>query len=84
MDEKFGKFVEVIQKLYVNIPQLDAIQVPRYAKYIRDILTRREHCPPLWLSCWQKNVVRPSSIYHQGRRKIPDVPLLIAQSETNT
>ena len=24
-DEQFGKFVEVIQKLYVNIPLLDAI-----------------------------------------------------------
>ena len=32
MDEQFGKFVEVIQKLYINIPLLDAIQVPAYAK----------------------------------------------------
>jgi hypothetical protein len=34
MDEQFGKFVEVIQKLYINIPLLDAIQVPTYANYI--------------------------------------------------
>jgi hypothetical protein len=34
MDEQFGKFVEVIQKLYINIPLLDAIQVPTYAKYL--------------------------------------------------
>jgi hypothetical protein len=40
-DEQFGKFMEVIQKLYVNIPLLDAIQVPTYAKYIRDILDKR-------------------------------------------
>jgi hypothetical protein len=33
--------MEVIQKLYVNIPLLDAIQVPTYAKYIRDILDKR-------------------------------------------
>ena len=33
-DEQFGKFVEVIRKLYVNIPLLDAMQVPTYAKYI--------------------------------------------------
>ena len=26
LDEKFGKFIEVIQKLYINIPLLDAIQ----------------------------------------------------------
>ena len=25
MDEQFGKFVEVIQKLYINIPLQDAI-----------------------------------------------------------
>jgi hypothetical protein len=34
MDEQFGKFVEVIQKLYINIPLLDAIQVPTYVKYL--------------------------------------------------
>ncbi|PUZ39417.1 hypothetical protein GQ55_9G306000 [Panicum hallii var. hallii] len=37
-DEQFSKFVEVIKKLYVNIPLLDAMQVPMYAKYLKDIL----------------------------------------------
>ena len=37
-DEQFGKFVEVIRKLYVNIPLLDAMQVPTYSKYSEDIL----------------------------------------------
>jgi hypothetical protein len=37
-DEKFNHFVEVIQKMYVHIPMLDAIQVPTYAKYLKDIL----------------------------------------------
>ena len=41
MDEQFDKFVEVIQKLYINIPLVDAIQVPTYAKYIRDILNNK-------------------------------------------
>jgi hypothetical protein len=40
-NEQFSKFMEVIQKLYVNIPLLDAIQVPTYAKYIRDILNKK-------------------------------------------
>jgi hypothetical protein len=31
-DEQFSKFIEVIQKLYINIPLLDAIQVTTYAK----------------------------------------------------
>jgi len=45
IDEQFGKFVEVIQKLYVNVPLLDAIQVPTYAKYIRDILNKKRPLP---------------------------------------
>jgi len=46
-DEQFGKFVEVIQNLYVNIPLLDAIQVPTYAKYIRDILNKKRPLPTM-------------------------------------
>ena len=45
MDDQFGKFVEVIQKLYINIPLLDAIQVPSYAKYLRDILNNKRPLP---------------------------------------
>jgi hypothetical protein len=41
VDEQFSKFVEVIQKLYINIPLLDALQVPTYARYIRDILNNK-------------------------------------------
>ena len=44
-DEQFGKFVEVIRKLYVNIPLLDAMQVPTYAKYIKDILGNKRSLP---------------------------------------
>jgi hypothetical protein len=42
VDEQFGKFVEVIKELYVNIPLLDAMQVPTYAKYIKDILGHKK------------------------------------------
>ena len=45
MDEQFGMFVEVIQKLYINIPLLDAIQVPTYAEYLRDILNNKRPLP---------------------------------------
>jgi hypothetical protein len=41
VDDQFGKFIEVIHKLYVNIPQLDAMQVLTYAKYIQDVLNKR-------------------------------------------
>jgi hypothetical protein len=45
MNEQFGKFIEVIQKLYINIPLLDVIQVPTYAKYLRDILNNKRPLP---------------------------------------
>ena len=45
MDEQFGKFVEVIQKLYINIPLLDAIQEPTYVKYLKDILNNKRPLP---------------------------------------
>jgi hypothetical protein len=45
MDEQFSKCIEVIWKLYINIPLLDAIQVPTYAKYLRDILNNKRPLP---------------------------------------
>jgi hypothetical protein len=44
-DDQFSKFVEVIKKLYVNLPLLDAIQVPTYAKYIKDIHGNKRFLP---------------------------------------
>jgi hypothetical protein len=44
-DKQFGKFVEVIKKLYVNIPLLDARQVPTYAKYLKDIFGNKRSVP---------------------------------------
>ena len=44
-NEQFGKFVDVIRKLYVNIPLLDAMQVPTYAKYIKVILGNKRSLP---------------------------------------
>jgi hypothetical protein len=45
VDEQFGKFVEVIKKLNVNIPFLEAMQVPTYAKYLKDFLNNKRPLP---------------------------------------
>jgi hypothetical protein len=45
MDEKFSRFVDVIRKMYVNIPMLDAMHVPTYAKYLKDILNQKRLIP---------------------------------------
>lgn len=44
-DEQFRRFVEVIHKVYVNILLLDAMQVPTYSKYLRDILNNKRPIP---------------------------------------
>jgi hypothetical protein len=44
-DEKFNRFVDVIQKMHVNIPMLDAVQVHTYAKYLKDILNQKRPIP---------------------------------------
>jgi hypothetical protein len=40
-DEKFSCFVEVIRRMYVHIPMLDAMQVLTYARYLKDILNQK-------------------------------------------
>ena len=37
-DKQFGKFVEVIKKLYIDMLLLDTMQDPTYTKYLKDIL----------------------------------------------
>ena len=44
-DEQFDKFVEVTKKFYGNIPLLDTMQVPTYAKYLKDILGNKRVLP---------------------------------------
>jgi hypothetical protein len=83
-DEQFSKFVEVIQKLYVNIPLLDVIQVPTYAKYIRDILNKKRPLPSTKVI--KLTEVCSAAILNKlpEKKKDPDAPLLIAQLEINT
>jgi hypothetical protein len=44
-DEKFSRFMDVIQKMYVSIPILDAMHVPTHAKYLKDILNQKRPIP---------------------------------------
>jgi hypothetical protein len=40
-DEKFSRFMEVIQRMYIHIPMLDAMQVLTYARNLKDILNQK-------------------------------------------
>jgi hypothetical protein len=41
LDNHFEKFVEVVCRLSINTPLLDALQVPTYSRYFKDILTNK-------------------------------------------
>jgi hypothetical protein len=45
VDEQFACFVEVIQKIDINMPLLDAMQVPTYTRYLKDILNNKRLLP---------------------------------------
>ncbi len=45
MDEQLARFLEVIQKIHINVPLLDAMQVPTYARYLKDILNNKRLLP---------------------------------------
>jgi hypothetical protein len=46
-DEQYKKFVEVIQNLYIHILLVDAMQVPTYAKYLKDIINKKKPLPSI-------------------------------------
>ena len=42
LDMQFGKFLDVLKKLYINIPFIEAlIQMPSYAKFLKEILSNK-------------------------------------------
>ncbi|KAJ9177086.1 hypothetical protein P3X46_012338 [Hevea brasiliensis] len=42
LDKQFRKFLEVLQKLYINIPFTEALsQMPSYAKFFKEILSKQ-------------------------------------------
>jgi hypothetical protein len=41
LNNHFEKFVEVLRRLSINMPILDALQVPTYSRYFKDILANK-------------------------------------------
>jgi hypothetical protein len=41
LDNHFEKFVEVVRRLSINMPLLDALQVPTYSRYFKYILANK-------------------------------------------
>jgi len=42
IESQFGKFLDILKKLHVNVPFLDALsQMPLYAKFVKEILSKK-------------------------------------------
>ncbi|XP_048490039.1 uncharacterized protein LOC104884063 [Beta vulgaris subsp. vulgaris] len=42
IEKKYGKFLDILKKLHINIPFLDAIsEMPSYAKFLKDMLSNK-------------------------------------------
>jgi pantothenate kinase len=44
-DARFEKFLELIKNLCLQIPLVDAIKIPPYSKYMKDIVTNKRKIP---------------------------------------
>jgi hypothetical protein len=47
VDEQFTHFVEMIEKIHVSVPLMDVLNVPSYAKYIKDIMNNKRPLPSM-------------------------------------
>ncbi|XP_061371563.1 uncharacterized protein LOC133314132 [Gastrolobium bilobum] len=41
-DKQFGKFMEILKQLHINIPLVDTLeQMPKYVKFMKDVLSKK-------------------------------------------
>ena len=47
VDEKFTRFVEMVEKTQVSVPLMDVLHIPSYVKYIKDIINNKRPLPSM-------------------------------------
>ncbi|XP_031260735.1 uncharacterized protein LOC116118922 [Pistacia vera] len=57
LDKQFGKFMDIFRTLHINIPFVDMLeQMPKYAKFLKEILTQKKRFKTMRWSCSPRNV----------------------------
>src|SRR6185437_9339613 len=76
-DEQFSRFVEMIQQVNINVPLMDAMKVPTYARYIKDIINNKRPLPTTEVikltEAWSAAIVLPLP----EKKKDPGFPTII-------
>ena len=83
VDEQFTHFVEMIQKIHVNIPLLDVMHVPTYARYIKDIINNKRPLPTIVVKLTEEC---SAAILNQPpeKKKDPGCPTITCSIRHNT
>jgi hypothetical protein len=79
-DDKFSCFMEVIWRMYVHILMLDAMQVPNYARYLKDILNQKRPIPETGMLVFAKRysaAIRDGLPDKMGDLGVPTISCLI-------
>jgi hypothetical protein len=78
LDNHFEKFVEVVCRLSINMSQLDALQVPTYSRYFKDILANKYEIATLGVDpvkmSEQCSAAIANRLEKQGDPRCPTIP----------
>ena len=70
-DEQFNRFVEIFQQVDINVPLMDAMKVPTYARYLKDKLNIKR--PLLTTEVIKLTKACSAAIFHQLPEKKKDL-----------
>jgi hypothetical protein len=76
VDEQFAHFVEMIQKIHVNVPLLDVMHVPIYAHYIKDIINNKRLFPTMEVVKLTEECSAPILNQPPEKKKDPGCPTI--------
>jgi hypothetical protein len=77
LDNHFEKFVEVVHRLSINMPLLDALQVPTYSCYFTDTLAKQYEIAPLGVDhVKMSKQCRPAIANGLEKQKDPGCPTI--------
>jgi hypothetical protein len=68
-DNHFENFVEVVRRLSINMPLLDALQVPTYSRYFKDILANKYEIATLGVAHVKMSEQRSAAIANGLEKK---------------
>src|SRR4051812_13341816 len=83
--EHYNKFCEWMTPLFLQIPLTDAIKLPPYSKYMKDIVTNKRKVPNEAISTMLANYSSSGKIPEKlGDPGIPTIPCLIRNNYVRT